>query len=82
MCIVPVALMDLSACLRDISNNSLQICTDWAEQCRVKVREQPGIVRDLLQHRQKQGCETFSITSPDEMFGLKKCQKTFFGLEK
>lgn len=37
---------------------------------------------DQFQHRQNQGCETFTITSQNEMLGFKECQKILFGLAK
>lgn len=49
------SFVDWSACLKYISNSMRQICSEWAEQCRVKVREQPDIMEDQFQYRRKQG---------------------------
>lgn len=43
------SFVDWSACLKYISNSMRQICSEWAEQCRVKVREQPDIMEDQFQ---------------------------------
>lgn len=49
------SFVDWAACLKYISNSMRQICSEWAEQCRVKVREQPDIMEDQFQYRRKQG---------------------------